>query len=422
MYRSSGKQFGLRSRLRYILSSGPEGVISGHQRQRQTSKMVPLPSIENTEDIDSLWRGPSVGARTTDTVLVTGSSGCLGQHIVKLLQEHDSTCKNIRLFDVKPYKNLLNHAVQKPMKEIQGDLTNAKEVLDACEGVDCVIHCAALVDISLFPNEAALEAINVEGTRNVIDACIRQNVPYLVFTSTTDTVVSSNHIFYGAENTTFVPKNFLMGPYAETKHRAEQLVLQANNRLLADGSTKLRSCVLRPTVFYGEQDEHFIPRIMKIAKYYGGNKVQRVKSIDERFQVTYVGNAAHAHIVAKNRLRENSDCAGEVYYITDDTPLQELYSAIKPYVDSQGKFRISDWSIPYLLAILGISILVLIVRLVRPIYQVGKYFPTPAAVTYACTSVFFNRQKATLRLKYYPHYTVEESHENSLKYYKDLKV
>lgn len=164
----------------------------------------------------------------------------------------------------------------KPMKEIQGDLTNAKEVLDACEGalvkgsllcrihegrmissidslscpciplltyslvinclnqstvvgVDCVIHCGALVDISLFPNEPALEAVNVEGTRNVIDACIRQNVPYLVFTSTTDTVVSSNHIFYGAENTTFVPKNFLMGPYAETKHRAEQLVLQVIN-------------------------------------------------------------------------------------------------------------------------------------------------------------------------------------------------
>lgn len=86
------------------------------------------------------------------------------------------------------------------------------------------------------------------GTRTVIDACIRQNVPYLVFTSTVDVVVSSNHIFFGAENTTFTPKHFLMGPYAETKHRAEQLVLQANQRVLADGEAHPPSllCAWRP--------------------------------------------------------------------------------------------------------------------------------------------------------------------------------
>jgi len=138
--------------------------------------------------------------------------------------------------------------------------------------------------------------------------------------------------------------------------------------------------------------------------------------------VTYVGNAAHAHLVAKNCLRESSDCAGEVYYITDDTPLEELYTAIKPYVEAQSGFRLSDWSLPYLVAILAMYIVVLVLRLIRPIYQVGEYFPTPAAVTYACTSVFFNRQKATLRLKYYPHFTAEESRENSLKYYKDVKI
>lgn len=66
--------------------------------------MVLSPSLENNNDVDSLWKGPSVGLRPTDTVLVTGSSGCLGQHVVKLLQEQDSNCKNIRLFDVIPYK------------------------------------------------------------------------------------------------------------------------------------------------------------------------------------------------------------------------------------------------------------------------------------------------------------------------------
>lgn len=46
--------------------------------------------------------------RKIEVVLVTGSSGFLGQHVVKLLQEHDKTVKEIRLFDIKPYENNLS--------------------------------------------------------------------------------------------------------------------------------------------------------------------------------------------------------------------------------------------------------------------------------------------------------------------------
>lgn len=41
-------------------------------------------------------------------VLVTGSSGCLGQHIVKLLHENDDSVGHIRCYDVKEYKNNLS--------------------------------------------------------------------------------------------------------------------------------------------------------------------------------------------------------------------------------------------------------------------------------------------------------------------------
>ena len=101
-------------------------------------------------------------------------------------------------------------------------------------------------------------------------------------------------------------------------------------------------------------------------------KCQTLKAIPRFFfiQITYVGNAAYAHIVAKNRLRENSDCAGEVYYITDDTPLDELYVAIKPFVEAQAT-RLSDWSMPYLVAILIMSLISIVLKIIRPIYQVS---------------------------------------------------
>lgn len=41
------------------------------------------------------------------TILVTGASGFLGQHLVKMLQEQDKNIKEIRCLDVKPYKNNL---------------------------------------------------------------------------------------------------------------------------------------------------------------------------------------------------------------------------------------------------------------------------------------------------------------------------
>ncbi|KAL1481760.1 hypothetical protein MTO96_034237 [Rhipicephalus appendiculatus] len=136
------------------------------------------------EDVDSPWAAPSADKRKVEVVLVTGSSGFLGQHVVKLLQELDKNVKEIRLFDIKPYENKLKHSTEKPMKATVGDICNAKAVQEAFAGVDCVIHTAALVDCSIFPDAEAMEAVNVEGTRTVIDACIRQNVPYLVFTST----------------------------------------------------------------------------------------------------------------------------------------------------------------------------------------------------------------------------------------------
>ncbi|KAH6931936.1 hypothetical protein HPB50_001674 [Hyalomma asiaticum] len=367
------------------------------------------------EDVDSPWAAPSADKRKVEVVLVTGSSGFLGQHVVKLLQELDKNVKEIRLFDIKPYENKLKHSTEKPMKATVGDICNAKAVQEAFAGVDCVIHTAALVDCSIFPDAEAMEAVNVEGTRTVIDACIRQNVPYLVFTSTVDVVVSSNHIFFGAENTTFTPKHFLMGPYAETKHRAEQLVLQANQRVLADGNT----LVLRPTAMYGEEDPHFVVQFLRVAKS-SKNTLTKIRSVDERFQVTYVGNAALAHLRAMEKLAVDESVAGEVFYVTDDTPLEDMYEFLRPFVECQG-CRLSDYTVPYLLAILVLMLLALVLRLVRPLYRPRSYIPPPSAVTYICTSLFFNRTKATLRLNYYPNVTPDEAVQRSISYYKSLE-
>ena len=72
------------------------------------------------------------------------------------------------------------------------------------------------------------------GTSNVINACVTQNVPRLIFTSTVDVVVGYDEIFNGDE-TLPIPKHFLFPGYPDTKYRAEQMVIAANGTELGKG-------------------------------------------------------------------------------------------------------------------------------------------------------------------------------------------
>ena len=57
-----------------------------------------------------------VNSNGQQIVLVTGSSGCLGQHVVKLLHEHDDQVGEVRCFDIKPFQMNLRKFLQTLMK------------------------------------------------------------------------------------------------------------------------------------------------------------------------------------------------------------------------------------------------------------------------------------------------------------------
>lgn len=116
------------------------------------------------------------------------------------------------------------------MKKIVGDINDARVTRDALEGVDVVVHCAALIDIQIKPNVKELKRVNVDGTAQLLEACIDRNVDYFIHISTVDVCIGWDQIYFGSEATTPPSKNPLMGPYAESKRDAELLVQSANNR------------------------------------------------------------------------------------------------------------------------------------------------------------------------------------------------
>lgn len=107
-------------------------------------------------------------------VLITGAGGNLGRVLVPALLEQGHTP---RLMDFRP--------LESPHQTVQGDVRHFEDVQRAMEGVDAVVHAAALHGIHLrkwTPQD--FWAINVTGTFNVFEAARLQNIKRLVLSST----------------------------------------------------------------------------------------------------------------------------------------------------------------------------------------------------------------------------------------------
>lgn len=112
--------------------------------------------------------------------LVTGATGFLGTNLVHELVKHgwDVRASGMHGSETKYIKDL-------PVEILFADIRIAEEVDAIVEGCDYVFHVAA--DTSFWKRSFARQKrINVDGTINVAEACIKHNVKRLVHTSTLD--------------------------------------------------------------------------------------------------------------------------------------------------------------------------------------------------------------------------------------------
>ncbi|XP_008592396.1 PREDICTED: 3 beta-hydroxysteroid dehydrogenase type 7 isoform X3 [Galeopterus variegatus] len=164
--------------------------------------------------------------------LVTGGCGFLGEHVVRMLLQREPRLHEIRVFDLHlgPWlEDLKTGPVQ--VTAIQGDVTQAQEVTAAVAGAHVVIHTAGLVDVFGRASPKTIHEVNVQGTQNVIEACVQTGTQFLVYTSSMEVVGpnTKGHPFYrGNEDTPY--EAIHKHPYPRSKALAERLVLEANGR------------------------------------------------------------------------------------------------------------------------------------------------------------------------------------------------
>ena len=236
-------------------------------------------------------------------ICVLGGGGFLGRYIIEQLI--DSGYKNITSFTRS--KQLELEALG--IITVYGDLKNKEDVFKACKGQNLIIHTAAKAGV--WGDRQDYFDINVTGTQNVIDACLEYKIKNLVYTSSPSIAYSADCDVCNMNENNPIPENH-SSFYSETKAIAEKLVLDVN-------SSKLRTISLRPHLLWGPRDVHLIPRLIDGGKK---NKLAIIGNGKNIVDLTYIENAAAAHLCAvKALLNNNEDAFGKAFFISDDNPV-----------------------------------------------------------------------------------------------------
>jgi len=241
--------------------------------------------------------------------VVTGGGGFLGSRIVAMLLDEGH---EVRSFSRRHYPNLAARGVDCHV----GDLRDVAAVRAAVADADVVFHVAATV--GLWGDWADYHSTNVVGTQNVIDACRRNGVRRLVYTSTPSVVADGRPIRNVREDTDRARKH--LTHYSRTKAEAEQLVLEANGPQLA-------TVALRPHAIWGPGDKHIFVRLIERHR---SHRLRLVGRGDNLVDTTFVDNAARAHLDAAKRLAPGSAIAGRAYFISqgDPSPIRVLLNDV----------------------------------------------------------------------------------------------
>lgn len=178
-------------------------------------------------------------------VLVTGATGFLGAHVLRLLLAAGHESRVLYRSERK-----LEILAGLKYQAVQGDLDDVAALESACAGCDVVFHIAAKADYWKDDDRAALWRVNVAGTRNLLAAAVAAGVGRVVFTSSASTIGIRPGQALADESDAFSlpPERFW---YAWTKVKAEAVAAEF-------AAAGLDIVTLNPTVIIGPGDMNAI--------------------------------------------------------------------------------------------------------------------------------------------------------------------
>ncbi len=229
------------------------------------------------------------------TCLVTGATGFVGSHVAERLIGDGHRVRTI----ARPSSDT-RWIDRWGVEKVVGDVTDPAAVTRAVQGVQVIVHCAAMVG-----DWGAVEQyrrVNVGALRALLDAAAARPLERFVHVSSLGVYEARDH--FGTDESVPLPERHIDG-YTQTKVEAEKLALEYQR------SRGVPVTVLRPGFVYGARDRTVIPRLLesiRIGRFrYFGSGEQAMNSI-------YVGNLVDAILLAIAK----SEAVGQTYNLTDD--------------------------------------------------------------------------------------------------------
>jgi dihydroflavonol-4-reductase len=174
-------------------------------------------------------------------VLVTGGTGFIGGRLCAACVARGDQVRVLR----RAGSSMVGLAGL-PVDCVVGDLLDHAAVAKAVEGCDLVFHAGAISSYWRARREQVYR-VNIEGTRTVMEACLRAGVPRVVHTSSAAAVGIAPHGV--ADETTPFDQLSATFAYADSKRRAETIV----HEMIARG---LSAVIVNPVVVIGAGDHY----------------------------------------------------------------------------------------------------------------------------------------------------------------------
>jgi NADH dehydrogenase len=178
-------------------------------------------------------------------LLITGATGFFGKNLLRILCE-----KKIKTRCLARDGRKINN--YEGLEVIEGDILDKEVLYKATQNIDTVIHLAAVIKSS---NPKEITAINVEGTKNLVEACIKNRIKKIIYMSSLDATLNRTNT------------------YGRTKLMGEEIIKNSG----------IDYIILRPSLIYGRGSKDISLLSKFIAKHFiipvigsGNGKLQPV--------------------------------------------------------------------------------------------------------------------------------------------------
>lgn len=321
--------------------------------------------------------------------LVTGARGFVGLWLVRALAARGD---RVVATDLEAPAEL-----PPEVRFVAADLRDPAAVGLLCQQArpDAVFHSASVVHTRHFGADS-LRAINVDGTRTLLEAAEAAAATRFIYVSSASVVYEGRDIENGDERLPYASK--YAAPYAATKAEAERLVLdRADPR-------GLRTVAIRPHVVFGPGDTRFLPAVLTRAK--AGKLKLGVGRRRNLSDFTYIDNLIDALLSAEGALAGPGAVGnGEAYFISNGEPM-DFFDFVGRVLDGLGLPPIRG-RVPFAIAFGAAA--------VAERWQAMRGAPMGAedglstfAVRYMCTHHYFSIAKAQRDLGYAPRVDLDE--------------